>query len=98
MQQEQDTAAGEKFEVISKFLQDTEAYLHRLAEKVASVKLSQEASEAATRATAEARAQVPQTLNPKPARKLGGGEPKPSVNSYPNSSCSMLRGAVMKLP
>lgn len=58
MQEQQDSASGEKFEVISKFLQDTEAYLHRLAEKVASVKLSQEASEAATRATAEARAQV----------------------------------------
>ena len=58
MQQEQGAAAGEKFEVISKFLKDTEDYLHRLAEKVASVKLSQEASEASARATADARSQV----------------------------------------
>ncbi|KAK9816457.1 hypothetical protein WJX72_000543 [[Myrmecia] bisecta] len=47
----------ERYEVISRFLNDTEEYLHRLAGKVASVKLGQEASEAAAQAIAEARAQ-----------------------------------------
>ena len=51
-------SAVERYEVISKFLSDTEDYLHKLAAKVASVKLSQEASEAAAAAIAEARAQV----------------------------------------
>ena len=50
--------ASEKYEVINRFLDDTEDYLHKLAGKVASVKLSQEASEAAAQAMAEARAQV----------------------------------------
>lgn len=49
-------AAGERFEAISKFLADTEAYLHRLASKIASVKVSAEASNAAARAVADARA------------------------------------------
>ena len=48
-------AAGEKYEAISKFLADTEAYLHKLAGKIASVKISAEASKAATRAIEEAR-------------------------------------------
>lgn len=50
--------ASERYEVINRFLDDTEDYLHKLAGKVASVKLSQEASEAAAQAMAEARAQV----------------------------------------
>ena len=49
---------GERYEVITKFLNDTEAYLHKLAGKVSNVKLQQEASEAFTKATAEARAMV----------------------------------------
>ncbi|DBA85268.1 TPA: hypothetical protein ACH3X2_005964 [Trebouxia sp. C0005] len=49
--------ASERYEVINRFLDDTEDYLHKLAGKVASVKLSQEASEAAAQAMAEARAQ-----------------------------------------
>ena len=43
-----ETAPGtavERYEVISKFLSSTEEYLHKLASKVASVKLTQEASE-----------------------------------------------------
>ena len=50
--------SSERYEVISRFLNDTEEYLHRLAGKVASVKLAQEASEAAALAIAESRAQV----------------------------------------
>lgn len=50
--------ASERYEVINRFLDDTEDYLHKLAGKVASVKLTQEASEAAATAMAEARAQV----------------------------------------
>ena len=50
--------ASERYEVINRFLDDTEDYLHKLAGKVASVKLSQETSEAAAQAMAEARAQV----------------------------------------
>lgn len=49
---------GERYEVITKFLNDTEDYLHKLAGKVSNVKLQQEASEAFTQATAEARAMV----------------------------------------
>ncbi len=49
---------GERYEVITKFLNDTEDYLHKLAGKVSNVKLQQEASEAFTKATAEARAMV----------------------------------------
>ena len=49
-------AADERYAAISKFLADTEAYLHRLASKIASVKISAEASSAAARAMAEARA------------------------------------------
>ena len=49
------SGAGEKYEAISKFLADTEAYLHKLAGKIASVKLSAEASRAASRAIEEAR-------------------------------------------
>ena len=49
---------GERYEVITKFLNDTEEYLHKLAGKVSNVKLQQEASEAFTKATAEARAMV----------------------------------------
>ncbi len=51
-------AAVERYEVISRFLASTEEYLHRLAGKVASVKLAQEASEAAAVAVSRARAQV----------------------------------------
>jgi hypothetical protein len=54
----------ERYEVISRFLNDTEEYLHKLASKVASVRLSQEASEAAAIAVAEARARVRRTPVP----------------------------------
>ncbi|KAI8106850.1 hypothetical protein M9434_001504 [Picochlorum sp. BPE23] len=50
-------AAGEKYEAICKFLADTEEYLHRLAGRIASVKITAEASKAATRAIEEARGQ-----------------------------------------
>jgi superfamily II DNA or RNA helicase len=49
-------AADERYEAISKFLADTEAYLNRLASKIASVKVTAEATSAAARAMAEARA------------------------------------------
>lgn len=49
--------SGDKYEEISRFLSDTEEYLNRLAAKVAAVKISQEASEAAAKAISEARAQ-----------------------------------------
>ncbi len=48
----------ERYEVITRFLTETEDYLHKLASKVASVRLSQQASEAAAAAVADARAQV----------------------------------------
>lgn len=48
----------ERFEVISKFLTTTEEYLNKLSSKVASVKMTQEASEAAALAVSKARAQV----------------------------------------
>ena len=51
-------AAVERYEIISRFLSSTEEYLHKLAGKVASVKLQQEASEAAALAISRARAQV----------------------------------------
>jgi flagellar biosynthesis chaperone FliJ len=50
--------AEERYQVISNFLKTTEEYLHKLASKVATVKLTQEASEAAARAISQARAQV----------------------------------------
>lgn len=50
-------AAGERYEAISKFLADTEAYLDRLAGKIASVKVSAEAATAMTQAMEKARAQ-----------------------------------------
>lgn len=50
--------SGERYEVISRFLSTTEEYLHKLASKVAHVKLAQEASEAAALAVSRARAQV----------------------------------------
>ncbi|BDA42833.1 ATP-dependent helicase BRM [Coccomyxa sp. Obi] len=49
--------SGERYEVISRFLSTTEEYLHKLASKVAHVKLAQEASEAAALAVSRARAQ-----------------------------------------
>ena len=49
--------AGERYNAISSFLSATEDYLHRLAGKVASVRLAQEASEAAATAMSEARSQ-----------------------------------------
>ena len=58
MAQEQDAAANEKLEVIERFLRDTEEYLTRLTEKIASVQVNQEASAAAATATADARAQA----------------------------------------
>jgi len=58
MAQEQDAAANEKIEVIERFLRDTEEYLTRLTEKIASVQLNQEASTAAAAATADARVQA----------------------------------------
>ena len=50
--------SSERFEVISKFLTTTEEYLNKLSSKVASVKMTQEASEAASLAVTQARAQV----------------------------------------
>ena len=50
--------AGERYNAISSFLSATEDYLHRLAGKVASVRLAQEASEAAASAMSDARSQV----------------------------------------
>eukprot|EP00884_Botryococcus_braunii_P001518 jgi/Botrbrau1/11367/Bobra.0038s0115.1 len=47
----------ERYEVITRFLTETEDYLNKLASKVASVRLSQQASEAAAAAVADARAQ-----------------------------------------
>lgn len=47
----------DRYEEISRFLSDTEEYINRLAAKVTSVKISQEASEAAAKAISEARAQ-----------------------------------------
>ena len=51
-------SSTERFEVISKFLTTTEEYLNKLSTKVASVKMTQEASEAAALAVSKARAQV----------------------------------------
>lgn len=51
-------AQGERYEVITRFLNETEEYLHKLAGKVSNVKLQQQASEAYAKATAEARAMV----------------------------------------
>lgn len=51
-------SSTERFEVISKFLTTTEEYLNKLSSKVASVKMTQEASEAAALAVSKARAQV----------------------------------------
>ena len=50
--------SSERFEVISKFLTTTEEYLNKLSSKVASVKMTQEASEAAALAVTKGRAQV----------------------------------------
>lgn len=61
---------GERYEVITKFLNDTEEYLHKLAGKVSNVKLQQEASEAFTKATAEARAMVSSSFLSSPAKFL----------------------------
>lgn len=61
---------GERYEVITKFLNDTEDYLHKLAGKVSNVKLQQEASEAFTKATAEARAMV-RSKQPRTALDIG---------------------------
>ncbi len=48
--------AGARYTAITKFLSDTEEYIHRLAGKIAAVKLSAAASSAAARAVADARA------------------------------------------
>ena len=48
-------AAGEKYDAICKFLSDTEEYMHKLAGRIASVKVTAEASKAATKAIEEAR-------------------------------------------
>ena len=76
--------ASERYEVINRFLDDTEDYLHKLAGKVASVKLSQEASEAAAQAMAEARAQVGPTGNP-------------DASAHCNPSISILRLGISTL-
>ncbi|XP_024372220.1 ATP-dependent helicase BRM isoform X2 [Physcomitrium patens] len=49
--------AGERFEVLSSFLSQTEEYLHKLGGKISAVKNHQEREEAATAAAASARAQ-----------------------------------------
>jgi SWI/SNF-related matrix-associated actin-dependent regulator of chromatin subfamily A member 2/4 len=48
-------SAGEKYNAICKFLADTEDYMHKLAGRIASVKITAEASKAATKAIEEAR-------------------------------------------
>lgn len=48
-------SAGEKYNAICKFLADTEEYMHKLAGRIASVKITAEASKAATKALEEAR-------------------------------------------
>lgn len=48
-------SAGEKYDAICKFLADTEDYMHKLAGRIASVKITAEASKAATKAIEEAR-------------------------------------------
>ena len=50
--------AGERFEVLSSFLTQTEEYLHKLGGKISAVKNHQEREEAAIAAAAAARAQV----------------------------------------
>ena len=50
--------AGERFEVLSSFLTQTEEYLHKLGGKISAVKNHQEREEAAVAAAAAARAQV----------------------------------------
>lgn len=50
--------AGERFEVLSSFLTQTEEYLHKLGGKISAVKNHQEREEAAIAAAASARAQV----------------------------------------
>jgi SWI/SNF-related matrix-associated actin-dependent regulator of chromatin subfamily A protein 2/4 len=46
---------GEKYDAICKFLADTEEYMHKLAGRIASVKMTAEASKAATAAIEDAR-------------------------------------------
>lgn len=46
---------GEKYDAICKFLADTEEYMHKLAGRIASVKLTAEATKAAARAIEDAR-------------------------------------------
>ena len=48
-------STGEKYDAICKFLADTEEYMHRLAGRIASVKLTAEVSKAAARAVEDAR-------------------------------------------
>ena len=50
--------AGERFQVLSSFLSQTEDYLHKLGGKISAVKYQQERDEAAVAATLAARAQV----------------------------------------
>jgi SWI/SNF-related matrix-associated actin-dependent regulator of chromatin subfamily A protein 2/4 len=50
--------AGERFEVLSAFLTQTEEYLHKLGGKISAVKNQQEREEAALAAAAAARARV----------------------------------------
>ena len=50
--------AGERFQVLSSFLSQTEDYLHKLGGKISAVKYQQERDEAAVAATLAAKAQV----------------------------------------
>ena len=67
-------AGGERYEAISKFLADTEAYLHRLAGKIAAVKASAEASSAAAQAMADARARGLSEEEAQAAARLAAAE------------------------
>lgn len=57
LRQQGKDVSSERYEAIATFLNDTEEYLNKLANKVKSVKLFQQTSEARARAMADARAQ-----------------------------------------
>lgn len=62
-EQQGSAVAVQRVEVINKFLDETENYLNKLAMKVAAVKHSQQAIEAAAAAAADARSQVRSSQN-----------------------------------
>lgn len=92
LRQQGKDVSSERYEAIATFLNDTEEYLNKLANKVKSVKMFQQTSEARARAMADARAQGLTEEDVRTAGEQAANEAAAEVEEEMGAADEQVRG------